>query len=186
MGLSKAEKSHSAKSILNCERVLKPNFVQALCKRTLAVSGDICKRSPISRLVYPKHASAATSCSRAVREFPDIPELVIGNVLGQAGGQQVRDQFIYRTALVLGKCGECSLQAFANLIRSGTGIRTQAYQGQQAIQDRHGGDYSRTRVLSQVRERNCLETVAQYSKITKKGNKNKPSTALSTPATAIY
>src|SRR5271157_3112814 len=68
MGLSKAEKSHSAKSILNCERVLKPNFVQALCKRTLAVSGDMCKRSPISRLVYPKHASAATPCSRAVRD----------------------------------------------------------------------------------------------------------------------
>src|SRR5271157_4009894 len=112
---------------------------------------------------------------------PYIPELVVGNVLGQASGQQVRDQFIYRTALVLGKCGECSLQAFANLIRSGTGIRTRAYQGQEAIQDRHGGDYSRTKVLSQVKERNCLETVAPYLKIMKKGNKNEPSTALSTP-----
>ena len=67
-GLSHSEKSHSSRSMRSWDRLVTPYFIMARCRRTLTVSGEIWRRFPISRFVYPKQASAATSCSRALRD----------------------------------------------------------------------------------------------------------------------
>ena len=56
---------------------------------------------------------------------------------------------MFRTAFVLGECGQRNLQAVAQFQVIGTrvGRGTLAYQVQEAIPDRHARDYSRTSVL---------------------------------------
>jgi hypothetical protein len=72
-------------------------------------------------------------------------------ILCEASGHQVREKFVFRTALVLGYGRKCNLERFADLIGTGAEFGTQAYQTQQALPDRHARDYIRTKVLGQGR-----------------------------------
>ncbi len=58
-------------------------------------------------------------------------------LLSQARGQQVLEENVFRSALMLCKGGQRGLHAFAELIGTGAGFRTQAYQAQHALPDRH-------------------------------------------------
>jgi hypothetical protein len=75
------------------------------------------------------------------QRFPGFPESFGGSVLCEAGGQEVRNQVVFRSSLVLGNCFESDLQAVTRIkmIRSRAGCWAQAYPVQKAIPDRHTG-----------------------------------------------
>lgn len=64
---SQALKSQLANNSRSSVRFVILNFINVLSKRSLTVSGEMFKRAPISRLVYPKHTNAVTSFSRTER-----------------------------------------------------------------------------------------------------------------------
>ena len=57
---------------------------------------------------------------------------------------------MFRTAFIGSQCGKGDLKAVAHIhvVGPGAGRLSQAYQVQEAIPDRHGGDNIRTNVLS--------------------------------------
>ena len=69
--------------------------------------------------------------------------------MGQARGQQVLDQIIFRAPVVLGEGGQGHLHGLAEFVFPRGGYGTQAYHGQQLAPDRHARDYIRTSVLGQ-------------------------------------
>ncbi len=69
--------------------------------------------------------------------------------MGQASGQQVLDQIIFRAPVVLREGGQGHLHGLAEFIFPRGGYGTQAYHGQQLAPDRHGQNCNRTGVLSQ-------------------------------------
>ena len=73
------------------------------------------------------------------QRFPGFPESFGGSVLCEAGGQEVRNQVVFRSSLVLCNCFESDLQAVTRIKmeRSRAGCWAQAYPVQKAIPDRH-------------------------------------------------
>ena len=58
--------------------------------------------------------------------------------MGEAGGQQVLDQIVFRTPIVLGEGGQGDLHTFTDHVYTRGGYGTQAYHGQNPAPDRHG------------------------------------------------
>ena len=73
------------------------------------------------------------------QRFPGFPKSFGGSVLCEAGGQEVRNQVVFRSSLVLGNCFESALQAVTRIkmVGSRAGCWAQAYPVQKAIPDRH-------------------------------------------------
>jgi hypothetical protein len=86
-----------------------------------------------------------------LKRLPFFEESIVGDILSQAGGQEFRDQFVFRTTLIGGQRGECDLETVAHIhvVGAGAGRLAQAYQVQETIPDRHFRDNIRTCVLGQ-------------------------------------